>query len=404
MSGTDFQSEKKRFLFLNHWARYMGGAEFSLLDLITGFEGKGDIYLSTSESGALLDHLKQSSIRCVLHTCSPNLMNIKRNNLLLSALINFRSVFAYFKYILRIRKFILELQPHCIHANVPKSHITLFIMMYLGYTGIGFIHMREIFTRNSFAYLLYRFLFRSSRLSVIAISEAVKKSLPGNMQSTAEVIYNGVRIPSRTAAHSISYPIRFLYLGRVVPWKGCHLLIRAFSLLNNDLIRGKKVHLTITGATLYWNDHYRHKLITLINDLELSEIITLNDVTNQPYLELQQHHILCMASASEPFGRVAVEAHSCGLPVIGFNSGGLPEVVDNGKTGFLVPEGNINALTQVIEKLIHSPEQIPILGENGKKRVELLFNSDNQVPKLVNFIINRLNKIHRRKHGITLCF
>ncbi len=73
----------------------------------------------------------------------------------------------------------------------------------------------------------------------------------------------------------------------------------------------------------------------------------------------------------EQFGRVIIEAHACGIPVIGSDSGSIPEIVGTG--GVLVPEGNPTALAGAIQRLHGDPEFACELGRRGREQVELRY-------------------------------
>jgi hypothetical protein len=67
-------------------------------------------------------------------------------------------------------------------------------------------------------------------------------------------------------------------------------------------------------------------------------------------------------------GRVVVEAMAAGKPVVASNVGGIPDLVQHGQTGFLVPPADENALTEAIVKLIRNPEQAKKMGVKGRLR------------------------------------
>jgi glycosyltransferase involved in cell wall biosynthesis len=70
----------------------------------------------------------------------------------------------------------------------------------------------------------------------------------------------------------------------------------------------------------------------------------------------------------EQFGRVIIEAHACATPVIGSDSGAIPEVI--GEAGLVFPEGDARALAAALEQLRASPAECRRLGELGRQRVE----------------------------------
>jgi phosphatidyl-myo-inositol dimannoside synthase len=80
--------------------------------------------------------------------------------------------------------------------------------------------------------------------------------------------------------------------------------------------------------------------------------------------------IFALPSRGEGFGIVYLEAMACGKPVIGGAHGGAPEVIDDGKTGYLVPHGDAAQLATAIETLLADPALELEMGRRGKQRVE----------------------------------
>jgi glycosyltransferase involved in cell wall biosynthesis len=80
--------------------------------------------------------------------------------------------------------------------------------------------------------------------------------------------------------------------------------------------------------------------------------------------------IFALPSRGEGFGLVYLEAMACGKPVIGGAHGGAPEVIEDGKTGYLVHHGDTVQLATSIETLLANPEMAREMGKRGKERVE----------------------------------
>jgi phosphatidylinositol alpha-1,6-mannosyltransferase len=80
--------------------------------------------------------------------------------------------------------------------------------------------------------------------------------------------------------------------------------------------------------------------------------------------------IFALPSSGEGFGLVYLEAMVCGKPVIGGAHGGAPEVIDDGRTGYLVPHGDAAQLATAIETLLADPALALEMGRRGKERVE----------------------------------
>jgi glycosyltransferase involved in cell wall biosynthesis len=80
--------------------------------------------------------------------------------------------------------------------------------------------------------------------------------------------------------------------------------------------------------------------------------------------------MFALPSKGEGFGLVYLEAMACGKPVIGGAHGGAPEVIEDGKTGYLVPHGDAVQLATAIETLLADPALAQEMGRRGKQRVE----------------------------------
>ncbi len=80
--------------------------------------------------------------------------------------------------------------------------------------------------------------------------------------------------------------------------------------------------------------------------------------------------MFALPSKGEGFGLVYLEAMACGKPVIGGAHGGAPEVIEDGKTGYLVPHGDAVQLATAIETLLADPALEQEMGRRGKQRVE----------------------------------
>ena len=75
--------------------------------------------------------------------------------------------------------------------------------------------------------------------------------------------------------------------------------------------------------------------------------------------------IYLFPTLAEVFGKTVVEAMSCGLPVVTFETGGVPEIVENNKTGFIVEYKNGEMLTTVLEKLLDDDDLREKMAENA---------------------------------------
>jgi glycosyltransferase involved in cell wall biosynthesis len=78
---------------------------------------------------------------------------------------------------------------------------------------------------------------------------------------------------------------------------------------------------------------------------------------------------LVLPSLQDNFPNVALEAMACGLPIVAFAAGGIPEMIDDGKTGLLAPVGDLQALTQAMEQLLANRDERAAMGHEAVSRV-----------------------------------
>jgi L-malate glycosyltransferase len=80
--------------------------------------------------------------------------------------------------------------------------------------------------------------------------------------------------------------------------------------------------------------------------------------------------IFVVPSLRESFGVSVLEASACEIPVIVTNTGGLPEVIEQNSTGYIVPCQDESAIAEAIQKYLNDPQSMIAMGENGRKMVE----------------------------------
>lgn len=177
--------------------------------------------------------------------------------------------------------------------------------------------------------------------------------------------------------------VKILSVGRLVEKKGHEYAIRALAKIIN---KHKNVIYQIVG-----DGPLRGKLESLVRDLGIENYVKLlGPVDEEELLNIyKESHIFILPSVTSREGDqegipvVLMEAQATGLPVISTQHSGIPEVVINGKSGFLVPEKDVNALAEKLEYLIEHPEIWPKMGYAGRKYVEEHYDIDKLNDQLV---------------------
>ena len=154
--------------------------------------------------------------------------------------------------------------------------------------------------------------------------------------------------------------IRIVFSGRANDnRKGLPVLVKAAKILRD---RGVDFQLLVTTQI-----PFKEPWIKPLGWLAHQELIQ----------ELLQSDIAVVPSIwEEPFGMVAVEAMACGLPVVASRVGGLQEIVEEGRTGFLVEPMHYKTMADKLENLCQDRELRESMGESGRKRAEEIYDWD----------------------------
>ncbi len=191
--------------------------------------------------------------------------------------------------------------------------------------------------------------------SCISISEAVAEHLP--VSST--VVSNPYNDHIFKLNSDIARTCDLIFVGRLVSDKGLGLLLESLSKLQQVNVRA---NLTVVG-----DGPEMSALVSQCEELSLREQVKFVGVKKGTELRdlLNGHRILVVPSLwAEPFGIVALEGVACGCVVVGSKDGGLGEAI--GPCGLLFPNGNCDALTDCLRRLLNSPDQINTLLANRR--------------------------------------
>lgn len=155
---------------------------------------------------------------------------------------------------------------------------------------------------------------------------------------------------------------RLLMIANVLPHKGHDVLIRALKLLKD---KGKDVSCDIVGA-VDRDQHYMDYLKRMISDFKIEQQIRFLGFDPDIEKHLSTHKIVILPSDSEGTPNCIMEAMSMKRLVIVTNTGGVPEFVKDGVTGFLHAPQNAEALMEAIERVMDaSLEELEQICENG---------------------------------------
>lgn len=185
-------------------------------------------------------------------------------------------------------------------------------------------------------------------LQWISMSYAQRKGMPADTNWVGNV-YHG--LPDEDLA-PVSNPANdyILYLGRIIQPKGLHLAIDAIKQYNATSKRQLKLKIAGKHYAGHKKDTYWQEKILPELDDKFIEFVGFVEGEAKHQLLANAHALILPSLFDEPFGMVSIEALACGTPVVGLDSGATPEVVKDGKTGFIIkkvrlPNGSIDELS-----------------------------------------------------------
>lgn len=282
--------------------------------------------------------------------------------------------------------------------NVKLAHICFFnyfspVPWMARLSGVRRIVFYEQNSGASGATSWRRFLLlRRSKLmtfpltSVIAMSEFVRRQLIGIGIDPAKtsVAHGGVDTarflpdPEARCAFQRDYQIEpdeliLAAIAFLLPRKHPDVLLHACALLEQ---RGIRARLFVAG-----DGPLQDSLKELSRSLGIEKRVHWLGRYTTPEKLYQACDIYLLASVGEAFGVVLTEAQACGAPVVASRSGGIPEVIDDGKTGLLATPLDPSSFADAIERLARDPVLRSQMGRNGRARMAQHFTVEHNVEK-----------------------
>jgi len=284
-----------------------------------------------------------------------------------------------------LRRLIHERKIDWVHTNwfVARDRAAIFAAHLAGIPCV--CHIRAFEKLNGFDRLL------TTRWvdAFIFISHALERDYreQGVRIKRGIVVYNGLDLaefpenPDRSAVRAelgLSPANKVVgVVGRLEPWKGQHYFIQAVHLVRR---RFPDLKALIVGPVEPHAQAYYQELRELVETLGLSQqVIFTGRRDDLPHI-LGALDLLVHSSADpEPFGRVVIEGMAAGLPVIGMDAGAIPEIIEDGVNGVLVPPRDVEAMAETICALLADPQWARALGHEARQRVAERFTVEQYV-------------------------
>jgi glycosyltransferase involved in cell wall biosynthesis len=325
----------------------------------------------------LAHHLSQiDDIELHLITFGSEKKELKNGNLRIHMLKRWLPWYFHLPFeVMILRREVLKINPDIVHAHescmpystaaalLSKKYLTLLTMHmvikeWIRLEGESSILTRLITLQNE-KYVL------SKLRNVIAVSPYVKDLIGEMTQSKIYVVSNGVDFEDveNIRQYQLGRHIIF-YVGMLEKRKGVDILIRAISIIKKEI---PDAHLFIAGI-----GEEEINLKNLVKELDIEDNVKfLGFISEEEKYSYYKSTDLCVfPSRFEWFGIILLEAMACGKPIVASNVGGIPYVVEDGKTGLLFESENVDDLAEKIITLLKDKELRDKMGKAGKGRVK----------------------------------
>lgn len=344
-----------KILFLDQSGK-PGGAELCLIDIAKPYRDRALVCLFAD--GSFKDLLQQQQIP--VRVLAAQGLQVRKESSLLQGLSSLGQLIPLISQVVKLAR-----DYDLIYANTQKALVVGAIASLFSRRPLVY-HLHDILSTEHFSRTNLRLAITlANRFAslVIANSQASLAAFvaAGGNPELVNVVYNGFEPEfyqhHQFQPHQIKQQLglegQFLvgHFSRLAPWKGQHILLEALTHCPKD------VNAILVGDALFGEQDYVQYLHQQVADLGLEQRVQFlgfrSDVVSlMAACDLVAH----TSTAAEPFGRVIVEAMLCARPVVAASAGGAVELVETGKTGWLVPPGDPQQLAAVINTCRQQPE------------------------------------------------
>jgi glycosyltransferase involved in cell wall biosynthesis len=309
-------------------------------------------------------HYMQSSLENLAY--SGNMQEIVKSSIL-NRIIFLFFLFSYFWKAYRVTK---SSKIKIIHAHwwIPSGLVGVLVSSLLNKPLIITTHGSDIrlIPDSRLSVFLAKFVFKKAKY-VTVVSSFLKEKLVSEISLPAEKI---LVIPMPVNPDKIRIiPLPepkpkkiILCVARYTRQKKLEILLESLSFLKEENMDFE--------AVLIGDGPEREKLVKKIEELSLKEKVKLKELMSQE--ELNRYYnlsdVVVLPSVNEGFGLVLVEAGLCKKPVIGTNSGGIPDIIQDGVTGLLIPPEDSRALALAIKNVLKDENLASSLSQNAYKQ------------------------------------
>ena len=366
--------------------KVLGGGHLATIDIMDQLASYGfqPVALVNNDKSDIVSLIKKKNISYIY---LPNTSGL-----------SLKTTTKFLQQILRVWKIILNNKISLVHFNdLETGHYGTIAARLARIPSI--LHLRSVFWAKQCGWMNRLILSQASLIlanSRFVHTTAIKAGLP---KEKIHTIYNGVDLTRFEVQQKETDKVREVlkisrdrlivcFMGRLgLEWKNESLV---YYLVGELSQRMEGITLLVLGGPY---DGYKETFNRCKNNAKKlgkgADIRLLGYRDDIPAV-LSLIDLLLVPSREEPFGRVVLEGMAAGVPVVGSNNGGIPEMITDGHDGFLRSPDDVKGWLAIIESLLTDPIRRERIGRNAKKTIEENFTLNNMAHKIASAYFHQL--------------
>lgn len=362
-----------KILFLDQSGK-PGGAELCLIDIAKPY--KDSCLVGLFADGPFKNLLEQQHIP--VQVLASQAIQVRKESSLLQGLSSLGQLTPLITRVVQTAR-----EYDLIYANTQKALVVGALASWFSRRPLVY-HLHDILSAEHFSQTNRRLAVTlANRFAslVIANSKASQAAFveAGGNPDIVDVVYNGFEVElyqyhqsdSIQLKQQLGFDGKFLvgHFSRLAPWKGQHILLEALAQCPQE------VTAILVGDALFGEQDYIEQLHAQVTVQRLEQRVRFLGFRSDVVPLMAACDLVAHTStAAEPFGRVIAEAMLCGRPVVAAQAGGAIELVETGKTGWLVSPGDSQQLATAIKTCWQQPEVGKAIAHQAQIEASQRFN------------------------------